>query len=806
MSIFKSLGSLTGLPLLVGLLLPTGLAARTHHENVLLRQAEDAEARKDWDAALQLYQQALAKDPSCMDCQIGLQRSRFEDGQVHLRRGRELREQGQLEAALTEFQKAFQLDPGTNVNLQEVAITTKMIEDARKSPGQTAAERGLTPMEQEQRQTETRLRSIEGVPELKPIKREIEALKINNQPPKILYETVGKLAGINVIFDPQFTPSPGGGRSGFNIDLSNTNLEDALDYLALITHTFWKPISSNAIFVTDDNPTKHRDFDTMAVKTFYLENPTTAQEFQEIVTAIRSITDCRRMYTAASLNAIVARCEVDKLALVEKLVHDLDKPKAEVLVDVLVLDVNSTHTRDLQASLVSGTGSGLNVPIAFTPSSITTTTTSGASGTTGTTTSGVFTLGQLRHLSINDFSTTLPGALLNAVLSDADTRVLQSPQVRASDGGKATLNIGSKIPFASGSYQPGIAGVAGVSPLVQTNFQYADVGVNITLEPRVHGDNEISMHITVDISNETSTVNFGGLDEPVIGQKKSDTNIRVRDGEVTLLGGLMNNTDTDNYSGIPGLVNIPILGKLLFGQSHREKDKEELLIAVIPHIVRTQQLDDLDTRGIATGTEQTVQVRYDHPTAAPAPAPPAPEAHPASPSNAPGASVLTVPVAPAAPPATAPVVPATPEPEAPGAQTGLRMSFTPPVLQAHVGDAVLPTLQVTDARDVFSVGVRVKWDPNILRLNSITPGDFLTAGGQSLRAPIDIRNDAGEATISLSRLPGASGVSGAGPLATFAFTAMAPGSTGLTVTELTPTNSKQESLAVGRPSVTVTVK
>jgi general secretion pathway protein D len=797
MSIFKNLGSLAGVPLLLGFLLPMGLGARSHHENVLLREAEEAEARKDWDAALQLYQQALAQDPHCMDCQIGLQRSRFEDGQVHLRRGRALREQGQLEPALAEFQKAFQLDPGTNVNLQEVAITTKMIEDAKKAPGQPAAERGLTPMEQQRRKTEERLRSIEGVPELKPIKREIETLKINNQPPRVLYETVGKLAGVNVIFDPQFTPS-GGGHNSFNIDLSNTNLEDALDYLALITHTFWKPLSANAIFVTEDNPTKHRDFDTMAVRTFYLENPTTAQEFQEIVTAIRSITDCRRMYTAASLNAIVARCEVDKLALVEKLVHDLDKPKAEVLVDVLVLDVNTTHTRDLQASLVSGSGAGLTVPVAFTPSSITSTTSTGTSGTTGTTTSGVFTLGQVGHLSINDFSTTLPGALLNAVLSDADTRVLQSPQVRASDGGKATLNIGSKIPFASGSYQPGLVGTTGVSPLVQTSFQYADVGVNITLEPRVHGDNEISMHITVDISNETSTVDFGGLEEPVIGQKKSDTNIRVRDGEVTLLGGLMNNTDTDNSSGIPGLVNIPILGKLLFGQTHKERDREELLIAVIPHIVRTEQLDDLNTRGIATGTEQTVQVRYNHPVA---PAPPLAETHPASPGIAPGASVLTVPVA---PPANAPVVPA--EPEVPGAQTGLRMSFTPTVLQAHPGDTVLPTLQVSAKEGVFSVGVHVKWDPKILRLNSITPGDFLTAGGQSISAPIDIRNDAGEATISLSRLPGASDVSGAGPLATFAFTAMAPGSTALTVTELTPKNSKQESLAVRLPSVTVSVK
>jgi len=769
--------------MLLVLLFPGAGVARTHHENVLLKQAQEAEARKDWDAALQLYQQALARDPQCLDCQIGLQRSRFEDGQVHMRKGRALRDQGQLEAALAEFQKAFALDPGTNVNVQEINITTKMIEDAKKSPGESAAERGLTPMEREHRKMLERLRTLEGVPELKPIKREIETLKINNQPPKVLYETVGKVAGINVIFDPQFQPTV----RNANLDISNTNIEDALDYLSLITHTFWKPITPNAIFVSDDNPTKHRDFDTMAVKTFYLENPTTPQEFQEIVTAIRSITDCRRMYTAAALNAIVARCEVDKLALVEKLVHDLDKPKAEVLMDVLVLDVNTTHTRDLQASLVSGTGAGLTAPIAFTPSSITTT-----AGTNGgsSTTSGVFTLGQVGHVSINDFSTTLPGALLNAVLSDADTRVLQSPQVRASDGGKATLNIGSKIPFASGSYQPGLVGTTGVSPLVQTSFQYADIGTNITLEPRVHGDDEISMHITVDISNEVNTVNFGGLEEPVIGQKKSDTNIRVRDGEVTLLGGLLNNTDTDNYSGIPGLVNIPLLGKILFGQNHKERDKEELLIAVIPHIVRTEQLDDLDTRGIATGTDQTVQVRYERPAASTAPAPS--EVRPVTPTVAPVANV--------------PIAPSVLEPEVPGAQTGLHIIFPNTVLQVHVGDPVIPTLKVDSATDVFSVGVRVKWDPKVLRLNAITPGDFLAAGGQSLSAPIDIRNDAGEATINLSRLPGASGVSGAGPLAAFAFTAMAQGSTAITVTELSPKNSKQEGLAVTRPVMEVQVK
>ena len=218
--------------------------------------------------------------------------------------------------------------------------------------------------------------------------------------------------------------------------------------------------------------------------------------------------------------------------------------------DVLVLDVNTTHVRDLQATIEAGSGTGLTVPITYTP-----TTNASSTSTTGTTTTTPTTTNPLNHISINQFSASLPNALLNAVLSDSDTRVLQSPQLRAVDGGKATLNIGSKIPFASGSTQSAIAGV-GVSGLVQNTFQYADVGVNITLQPYIHGTNEVSMHLEVDVSSVVSEQNFGGstgVNEPVIGQKKSTTDIRVRDGEVTLLGGLLNTNDIDSSGGIPGL-------------------------------------------------------------------------------------------------------------------------------------------------------------------------------------------------------------------------------------------------------------
>ena len=187
---------------------------------------------------------------------------------------------------------------------------------------------------------------------------QISLLKMNNQPPKVLYETVGKLAGINVLFDPQIQPG-----KNANLDLNNVTLEEALDYIALLTKTFWKPVSSNAIFVTEDNVTKRRDYEDEVVKVFYLKNPTSTQEFSEIVTAVRSVTDVRRMFQFNAENAIVVRDTVDKVALVEKLLHNLDKPKAEVVVDVIVMDVASDVSRNIGASLVSNGTNGLAIPV-----------------------------------------------------------------------------------------------------------------------------------------------------------------------------------------------------------------------------------------------------------------------------------------------------------------------------------------------------------------------------------------------------------------------------------------------------------
>ncbi len=759
------------------LALPAGsLEARTKKGDKLIKLAREAEAQKDYDKALDLYEQALSQDPQDPGYQLAARRMRFQAGQVHVEAGMRLRNNGQLEQALVEFQRAFSLDPGSAIAAQQIQEVSTALEQKKK--GQAAE----TPVEKARKESLEMMESLQSVPELKPITNTIPQLKMNNQPLKVLYETVGKLAGINVLFDPQMQP----GRNT-NLDLSNVTLEQALDYIALLTKTFWKPVSSNAIFVTEDNVTKRRDYEDEVVKVFYLKNPTSVQEFQEIVTTIRSVSDVRRMFTFNAQNAVVVRDTVDKVALVEKLLHDMDKPKAEIVVDLIVMEANSDRSRTLAAGLVSGNTTGLAIPFAFTPRNpITvnngnTTPTNGVAPTTPSSgsTSSAIALNQLGRISTADFSTTLPGALLQAVMSDNTTRVMQSPEVRASDGQKVSLKIGDRVPYATGSFQPGI-GTVGVSPLVSTQFQFVDTGVNLEITPHVHGTNEVTLHVSVDISNVSRTVNLGGLDQPVISQRKNEADIRLRDGEVSLLGGLMQTQDTQTINGIPGLVNMPVLGKYLFGSTSKDRSRGELLIALIPHVVRSQDITALDLRGIAAGTDQTVKLSYGPRPDETAPAAPATPAAPA---------------APATPQATAPVTPAVPG----GA---MRLSFVPPAVQAQVSAAVVVGLQVDNAADLAAVPVKLTWDPKILRLNQVTPAGLMAQPGGNPPS-LDIRNDAGEATIEMSR---STGVNGSGLLMQFSFTAVGRGMSTLSLTEINLRDSQRKPITVTAPSLPVTVQ
>src|SRR4029077_2157704 len=292
------------------------------------------------------------------------------------------------------FEKAYTIDPASSIAEQEIRRTREILERDKKSAdaGAKPEDRGLTSTEVARKETQDRFDRMQTLPELKALSPTPINLKMNNQPARVLFETVAKVAGINVVFDPDMTAGTGG--KALSVDLTNSTVEEALDYLSILTKSFWKPLSANTIFVTQDNTTKRRDYEDQVMKVIYLKNITTAQELQELATDVRTICDIRKLFTWTGQMAVLIRAEADRVALAEKLIADLDKPKAEVVIDLLVLETN----RSIDRTLGLGLADGINSPITYNGATPT------PSGTTTGTAAAPLPLNQLQHLSTGQYS------------------------------------------------------------------------------------------------------------------------------------------------------------------------------------------------------------------------------------------------------------------------------------------------------------------------------------------------------------------------------------------------------------------
>ncbi len=795
----------------VSLLVPAlPLEARTRKGDREMREAAAAESKQDWDRALILSTQAFQTDPADPAYELQLRRIRFGAANYHLARAQELRSKGQLVPALGEFQRCLEIDPSSDVADQEIRRTKQMIDreerrraadpNAKVDPEQAA----MTPAQVAKQQVQDRVESLLPIAELHPLNPQPIVLRMNNQKPKVLFDTLGKLAGINILFDPDY--EQGSSTKNQTIDLNGSTLEEALDYLAVITHSFWKPLSPNTIFVTQENPTKRREYEDQVVKVFYLSNITSPQELQEVITTLRQVIEVNKLFQYTAQNAVIVKADPARMALAEKIIADLDKPKAEVLVDVMVMEVDSTRSRQLAAAFAPN---GINTSIAFNPrSSITTASSSSSSSsgfnnntgtsTTGTTTTGTTTssstaastllpLSNFKRLSTSDFAlTNVPGGLLEAIASDADTRVLQRPQIRAVDNQKAVLKIGEKIPTASGSYSSGVGTVA-VSALVNTQFTYIDTGVNLEMTPRVHDNGEVSLHLDIDISQVDSYNDLGGISEPVIGQHKATVDVRMKDGQINMLGGLVQITDSKTVSGVPGLASIPILRRLFTSES-LTRAKNELLIVLIPHVVRGPEITAENISAVYAGNQTNYSVRR-------APAAPAAAVTDtsATPTTAPAMNTTTVPV--------------TPQP-APQSMIGPapRLSFAPSRLDVVAGSSFTVSIRAEGVTNLQSLESQLKFDPKVLKINAINAGDLMQQNGVALVPQRNIMNDQGDASASLARDPAKGSVNGTGALLTVTFQAVGKGTTLVSMPKATLHQASGVSFNGGSGPLSVTVK
>ena len=721
-----------------------------------------AELTGDYDTAFIAFNKALKSDPGNADYKLHAIRSRFEAGQFHVEQGQKALSSGHLEMALAEFQKAEAIDPGSAIATQEAQKTLNLL--AKVKAAEQPKPVGVAPPE------DTGLMS--APPELKPLSREPINLKMTNDA-RTIFETIGQLAGLSVIFDPSYVSRR------ITADLPNVTLEQALDAVSLEAGAFWKPVTSNIILVATDNLQKRRDLEDEEVQTFYLRNNTTAQELTEVVNGVRQLLDITRIQAVASDNAIVMRTTPDKLMLASKIIDGLDKAKPEVVIQVDVLEARLDREHEL------GIQPPQSATLSFTPRSAIQPAQTTTSGSTGTTTTSVpeVTLNNLKHLSTADYSLALPGATLNALLTDSTTRIIQDPTIRVTDGATAKLAIGDRVPIATGSFQAGVGvGVSGgaglVNPLVNTQFTYQDVGVNISVTPRVHPDGDVSMKLSIDVSSVTGESNIGGIQQPIISQRKIDHDIRLHDGEVNILGGLITRSETKSLSGWPGVAHIPFL-RYFFSSTDNKIEDDEVLIALTPHVVRMPSITADDLRTLAAGTDTNVRVyeKGDELTA--------PTVVPAAPSS---------PAANAAPGATPTTGPAT------------SLAFQPTAISLKPGDTMTVGLAVDNAHDLFSIPLLLQYNPAVIEIEDIRNGGFLSGGTQEIAVVNQVNQQQGQAVVSATRRPNTPGISGTGTLLGIVIKALAPGTSTLQVVQVNARDSRQKPIPIKSGTATIQVQ
>lgn len=761
-------------------------SARSHHPSAsrLYKQGQQAEARDDVETAYEDYYQAFQQKPDDLRYKTAYERTRFTAAAQHVKHGETLRDQGDVTGAVTEFLRALQIDPSNELAGQEIRATRQMEAAKQSKPIAENLGEPVSPT------VEHELSDVGGPIHLRPLSNEpltIHAVEDS----KVIYQTVGKMAGINVLFDPDYHSQR------IQVDLANTDLYDALRIIGVVSGTFWQPITSNTIFVAENNRAKRMELEDQAVQTFYLTNISQPNDFTDIQTALRNMFQTAKIYGVASQNAIIMRGTPDELLLAQKLIDDLDKAKPEVVLDVAVLEVSRNWERNIglqlpQTATVGFQASNFNQNSSS--SSSTSSSTSNNSSSNSNNSSNGLTLNSFAHLNGTNFAVTIGQAQANLLLSNTSTKILQDPRIRASDGQEASLKIGERIPVATGSYQTGAA-TAIVSSLVNTQFQYLDVGVNIKVKPTVHYDRDVTLKLTIEVSSTNGTENLGGINEPIITQRTVDQTIRLKEGEANILGGILQKQTSNTLSGTPGLANLPLL-RYIFGTNDKTVQDDQIVFLLIPHVVRAEMLDPLNLREVDSGTTNSIELRHiNYDTAIPtATQQTTPTMVGAPPAQGPGQAAPTTAAA-AAQAAVAGTQQQAPA-QAPG-QSPVQLQLTPELEQQKVGSTFQVQVNLAGGKDVFSVPMQLQYDQTKLSLINVDLGDnqnganFLGKDGQAV-ALVHRDDGNGNVSISASRPPGTRGVDGSGTVCVLTFQAKAAGPAAIVVTRPVVRNSAQQ--------------
>ena len=737
----------------------------------------------DWDTAVAEYRQAVQKDPGRTEYQIALERAMFNASNVHLDQARLLEARGQLDEALRQYRRASEYDP---TNRQ---VANKVLEVERRIRDQNDAARPQPTIAQ------LRERARQGgPPPLLNLTTVIPGLRFVNTSLRDILNFIGMATGVNITYDRDFQDR------AYTMQVDNITLEEALNQIMAANQLFYKVVNERTIMVIPDTPPKRAQYEEQVVRTFYVSHADATELAQLINQIIRVPAMAVQPQIAASktTNTITIRATTNVASIIEKMIEANDNPRAEIIVDVQILEVNRSRAKQFGLDL-----SAFEVQGVFSPEADP----RGTEKTAGTLNPQPFNVNTItRGVSTADFYLAVPSAVLRFLETDSETRLIAKPQLRGAEGQKITFNAGDDIPVPATVFTPIAQGGANFNPL--TSFNYRSVGVILELTPRVTFEDEIILDLSVENSTRGQDVNIAGQNLPSFGSRKVVTRLRLRDGESNLLAGILREDERRTLRGVPGILRLPILNKLL-AANDTEIRQTDIVMLLTPRIVRTHELSQSDVSPIYIGTQQNLGLGGPPPLIAPQPeVPGAPVPEPAPPAVPPGGGVIVVPPGSNAVPGTT-TVPAAPRPPSaaptpevvPGAVPQTPPPATGPVgvtpTSAGGGQIVLATpgpefragggpytvpLSIVSGSRLSTVSLTVTFNPAVLRVRAVQEGTFMRTGGLAATFTQQVDAATGRVDIAIVRPGDTTGVAGTGLLAALVMDAVAAGSANLTIT------------------------
>ena len=616
------------------------------------RQGQEFARAGDWDAAVTYFTKAVQEDPDNAAFKISLERAMQSAAREHISRAHDLELKDQLDGALIEYKKAIEMDATNRLAESRAAELERIIRDRIEKS------RPKPPIDALRQQA----RAAGQQPLLNPANRDPLRITFNNSSLRDVLMTLGEMSGITVQFDRQyFTDTP------VTVRLDGVTIEQALQQVLSANGHFYKVLNQNTIIVAQDNAQAHAKYDDLVVRVFYLSHSDPTEISQIINTVMRIPTAAQpALFPNKTANTITVRGTAAMVEVIDKLIRANDKPRAEVVIDVQILEVNKNRTKEFGLNL-----SNYALGLTFSPEVAPPNSGSPPIPPTGPPPFNLNTISQ--GISTADFYLTVPTAAVRFLENDTRTKQIAKPQLRGAEGQEMTLNLGEEIPVISTVFGAAVSG--GFASIPQSSFNYRPVGVNIAMTPRVTYEGEVILDLTVESSNLGASISVAGQDVPSFGSRKVKTRLRLREGESNLLAGLLRDDQRKALTGFPGVLHVPVL-RSLFGSTSDTINQTDIVMLLTPHIVRTHELTAEDLAPIYIGTQQNVGLSGPPPLIAPVP-----NEEPALPAPAGAAPTNLIPGAPppgpARPPvAAAPGVPPTNAPVPPG--TSAVPNFPPP--------------------------------------------------------------------------------------------------------------------------------